>query len=88
MGANEAGLVNDLRDGLVWSLFPLFFAAEGLPLREMGRRPMIVAGRCYFRRPDSGGFALESGTTRAARGGRSGSGRRGMREWGKELPLH
>ncbi len=30
--ACHAGLVNNLNDGLAWGLFPLFFAAAGLPL--------------------------------------------------------
>jgi MFS family permease len=33
--ASQAGLVNNLNDGLAWGLFPLFFAAAGLSLREM-----------------------------------------------------
>jgi MFS family permease len=34
--ANQAGLVNNLNDGLAWGLFPLFFAGAGLSLREIG----------------------------------------------------
>ena len=34
--ASQAGLVNNLNDGLAWGLFPLFFAAAGLTLREIG----------------------------------------------------
>ncbi len=34
--ASVAGLVNNLNDGLAWGLFPLFFAAVGLSLREIG----------------------------------------------------
>ncbi len=34
--ASHAGLVNNLNDGVVWGLFPLFFAATGLSLREIG----------------------------------------------------
>ena len=34
--ASQAGLVNNLNDGLAWGLFPLFFAAAGLSLREIG----------------------------------------------------
>src|SRR5207247_269794 len=33
--ASQAGLVNNLNDGLAWGLFPLFFAAAGLSLREI-----------------------------------------------------
>jgi MFS family permease len=32
---SQAGLVNNLNDGLAWGVFPLLFAASGLSLREM-----------------------------------------------------
>ena len=34
--ASQAGLVNNLNDGVAWGLFPLFFAAAGLSVREIG----------------------------------------------------
>ncbi|MGQ0702218.1 MAG: MFS transporter [Gemmatimonadales bacterium] len=34
--ASQAGLVNNLNDGVAWGLFPLFFAAAGLSLRQIG----------------------------------------------------
>ncbi len=34
--ASQAGLVNNLNDGLAWGLFPLFFAAGGLDLAQIG----------------------------------------------------
>jgi len=34
--ACQAGLVNNLNDGMAWALLPLFFAAHGLGLREIG----------------------------------------------------
>jgi MFS family permease len=34
--ASQAGLVNNLNDGLAWGLFPIFFAAAGLSLRDIG----------------------------------------------------
>ena len=34
--ASQAGLVNNLNDGLAWGLFPLFFAAAGLSIRDIG----------------------------------------------------
>lgn len=37
---SQAGLVNNLNDGVAWGLFPLLFAAGGLP---MGRVAMLVA---------------------------------------------
>ena len=34
--ACQAGLVNNLNDGMAWALLPLFFAAHGLGIREIG----------------------------------------------------
>lgn len=34
--ASQAGLVNNLNDGLAWGLFPLLFAASGLSVSEIG----------------------------------------------------
>jgi len=33
--ASQAGLVNNLNDGMAWGLFPLFFAAAGMGLRQI-----------------------------------------------------
>jgi MFS family permease len=33
---SQAGLVNNLNDGLAWGIFPLFFAAGGLGLAQIG----------------------------------------------------
>ncbi|MEQ1752503.1 MAG: MFS transporter [Micropepsaceae bacterium] len=33
---SQAGLVNNLNDGMAWGLFPLFFAAAGMGLQEIG----------------------------------------------------
>jgi MFS family permease len=33
---SQAGLVNNLNDGLAWGLFPLYFAAGGLSVRGIG----------------------------------------------------
>ncbi|MDI3286818.1 MFS transporter [Polyangium sp. 15x6] len=32
----QAGLVNNLNDGMAWGLFPLFFAAAGMSLEQIG----------------------------------------------------
>jgi MFS family permease len=32
---SQAGLVNNLNDGLAWGVFPLLFIGSGMPLREM-----------------------------------------------------
>jgi MFS family permease len=34
--ASQAGLVNNLNEGMAWGLFPLYFAARGLSLAEIG----------------------------------------------------
>ncbi|MFQ5557903.1 MAG: MFS transporter, partial [Acidimicrobiales bacterium] len=34
--ASQAGLVNNLNDGLAWGVFPMFFAADGLPVGRIG----------------------------------------------------
>lgn len=34
--ASQAGLVNNLNDGMVWGLVPIFLAAAGLPLAQIG----------------------------------------------------
>jgi MFS family permease len=34
--ASQAGIVNNLNDGLAWGLFPLFFAAAGLDVAQIG----------------------------------------------------
>lgn len=34
--ASQAGLVNNLNDGMAWGLFPLFFAASGLSVSRIG----------------------------------------------------
>jgi MFS family permease len=35
-GASQAGLVNNLNDGMSWGIFPLFFAAGGLDIAAIG----------------------------------------------------
>ncbi len=34
--ANQAGLVNNLKEGVVWGLLPIYFAGQGLDLRQIG----------------------------------------------------
>ena len=34
--ASQAGLVNNLNDGLAWGLFPILFAAAGLSVGQIG----------------------------------------------------
>ena len=39
--ASQVGLVNNMNDGLAWGLFPHFFAAAGLSVREIGALAFI-----------------------------------------------
>jgi MFS family permease len=39
--ASQAGLVNNLNDGLAWGLFPLYFAAAGLTVEQVGTLAFI-----------------------------------------------
>jgi MFS family permease len=42
--ASQAGMVNNLNDGLAWGLFPLFFAAAGLTIPQIGVLAAIYPG--------------------------------------------
>lgn len=42
--ASQAGLVNNLSDGMAWGLFPLFFAAAGLSLGQIGVLAAVYPG--------------------------------------------
>jgi len=42
--ASQAGLVNNLNDGMAWGLFPLFFAAAGMSLEQIGLLAAIYPG--------------------------------------------
>lgn len=41
---SQAGLVNNLNDGMAWGLFPILFAAAGLSLGEIGTLAAIYPG--------------------------------------------
>jgi MFS family permease len=41
---SQAGLVNNLNDGMAWGLFPLFFAAAGMSLEQIGWLAAIYPG--------------------------------------------
>jgi MFS family permease len=42
--SSQAGMVNNLNDGLAWGLFPLFFAAAGLTVAQIGLLAAIYPG--------------------------------------------
>jgi MFS family permease len=41
---SQAGLINNLNDGMAWGLFPLFFAASGMNLGQIGTLAAIYPG--------------------------------------------
>lgn len=42
--ASQAGMINNLNDGLVWGLVPIFLAGAGLPLEQVGIIAAIYPG--------------------------------------------
>lgn len=42
--ASQAGMVNNLNDGMVWGLVPIFLAGAGLPLEQIGLIAAIYPG--------------------------------------------
>ena len=45
---SQAGLVNNLNDGMAWGLFPLFFAAAQMDLKEIGTLAAIYPATWGF----------------------------------------
>ena len=41
---SQAGMINNLNDGLAWGLFPLFFAAAGLPISSIAILSAVYPG--------------------------------------------
>lgn len=41
---SQAGLVNNLNDGMAWGIFPLFFAAAGMTLEQIGVLAALYPG--------------------------------------------
>ena len=65
LAVSQAGLVNNLNDGMAWGLFPLFFAAAGLSVGRIGVLGRDLPGRLGARRSSS---PARSPTASAARG--------------------
>jgi MFS family permease len=42
--ASQAGMVNNLNDGMVWGLVPIFLAGAGLPLEQIGLIAAVYPG--------------------------------------------
>lgn len=43
--ASQAGLVNNLNDGMAWGLLPLYYAAAGLSIGQIGVLAAIYPAR-------------------------------------------
>ena len=55
--ATQAGLVNNLNDGLAWGLFPLIFAAAGMNLAQLGLLASIYPGTWGITQLVTGGLS-------------------------------
>jgi MFS family permease len=67
--ASQAGLVNNLNDGLAWGLFPLFFAGAGLSLREIGLLAFVYPASWGLAQLWTGGLSDRVGRKRLIAGG-------------------
>jgi MFS family permease len=67
--ASQAGLVNNLNDGLAWGLFPLFFAAAGLSLHEIGLLAFVYPATWGVVQLVTGGLSDRLGRKRLIAGG-------------------
>jgi MFS family permease len=55
--ASQAGMVNNLNDGMVWGLLPLFLAGMGLPLAQIGILAAVYPGVWGFSQLFTGGLS-------------------------------
>lgn len=67
--ASQVGLVNNLNDGLAWGLFPLFFAAAGLSVRQIGVLAFIYPATWGITQLWTGGLSDRVGRKRLIVGG-------------------
>jgi MFS family permease len=67
--ASQVGLVNNLIDGLAWGLFPLFFAAAGLSVRQIGVLAFIYPATWGITQLWTGGLSDRLGRKRLIVGG-------------------
>jgi MFS family permease len=67
--ASQAGLVNNLNDGLAWGLFPLFFAANGLTVGRIGVLAAIYPAVWGFGQLVTGGLSDRVGRKPLIAGG-------------------
>lgn len=67
--ASQVGLVNNMNDGLAWGLFPLFFAAAGLPVSEIGVLAFVYPATWGFVQLGTGALSDRMGRKRLIVGG-------------------
>lgn len=99
--ASQAGFVNNLNDGMAWGLFPLFFAASGLSIGQIGVLAAVYPGvwsvgqiatgwaSDHLGRKwmiASGMWVQASGILLTAATGSFGSGSSGRSSWGSAPP--
>jgi MFS family permease len=68
-GASQAGLVTNLKDGLAWGLFPLYFAAGGLSVARIGVLAFIYPAMWGLLQLWTGGLSDRLGRKRLIAGG-------------------
>jgi MFS family permease len=66
---SQAGLVNNLNDGLAWGLFPIFFAAAGLSIGRIGVLAAIYPAVWGLGQLYTGGLSDRVGRKRLIAGG-------------------
>jgi MFS family permease len=66
---SQAGLVNNLNDGMAWGLFPLFFAAAGLPLEQVAVLSAIYPAVWGFSQLGTGALSDRIGRRNLIAGG-------------------
>jgi MFS family permease len=58
---SQAGLVNNLNDGMAWGLFPLVFAAAGMSLAQVGLLAAMYPATCGFGQLVTGALSDRTG---------------------------
>ena len=81
---SQAGLVNNLNDGMAWGLFPLFFAASGMSLAQIGWLAAIYPGVWGMGQLVTGALSDKIGTEVAHRRWNVDAGDRDRRHGGLE----
>jgi MFS family permease len=61
---SQAGLINNLNDGLAWGLFPIFFAVAGLSVREIGALAFVYPATWGIAQLWTGALSDRVGRTR------------------------